>query len=70
MSHKKSNNEKVKFLKDLFLKKMPELLKNTRNRKIIAVGCIKKNARSFSVILICQKCMTIKHSGKLFNLFF
>ena len=49
---------------------MPELLKNTRNRKIIAVGCIKKNARSFSVILICQKCMTIKHSGKLFNLFF
>ena len=49
---------------------MPESLKSARNRKAIAVGCIKKNARSFSVILICQKYMTIKYSGKLFKLSF
>ena len=49
---------------------MPESLKNTRNRKIIALGCIKKNARSFPVILIRQKYVTIKHYGKLFRLFF
>ena len=47
-----------------------ELLKNARNRKTIAVGCIKKNARSFSLILTCQKYATIKLSRKLFNIFF
>ena len=42
----------------------------TKNRKIVAANCIKKNARRFSVVFIRQKYVTIKHSGKLFNIFF
>ena len=67
----KSDYEKVKFTKHLFKKKTPESsTRNIKSLKIIAAGCIKKNTRSFSVILIRQKYVTIKHSGKLFNLFF
>ena len=52
-------------------KGISELLKkSTRNRKTVVVGCIRKTAKSFSVILICQKFMTRKHSVKLFYLFF
>ena len=45
------------------------IIKTHKNRKAIAVGCVKKNTRSFSLTLICQKYMTVKHSGKLFKYF-
>ena len=54
----------------IFKKICLNYLKSRRNRKIIVAGYIKKNARSFSVILIHQTYVTIKHSGKLFNCFF
>ena len=41
---------------------MPELLKNTRNRKIIAVGCIKKKRKKFFSNLDLSK----MHDNKTF----
>ena len=54
----------------IFKKIRLNYLKSRRNRKIIVAGYIKNNARSFSVILIHQTYVTIKHSRKIFNCFF
>ena len=53
-----------------FSKKDAGVIKKYKNRKAIAVGCVKKSTRSFSLTLICQKYMAIKYSGKLFKFFF
>ena len=69
----KSNNEKVKSKKDLLLKKDPESLKKYKKQKNVCSRnfffCIRKDARCFSVILICQKYVTMKYTGKLFKRF-
>ena len=50
----------------IFKKRHLNHQKSTRKRKIIATGCMKKNARSISVILIGQKYVTILENYSTF----